>query len=203
MTDEELILYYVNLLIVQYYDKPKARAEIAAWVTEAVADQIVYQVQNGFDLDTAIGQQLTILGKYVNAPRIVNGLNLDKSFMALPAYDDADKDTYSGLYLYSDHPILTSFQQYIDTGNWYQLTDDELRQLIHFRIRVNISDHSLADIDSILEEFFGTDCLLTDGMDMSLTYAFTPDLVSKLPKIVTYLNLLPRPAGVIINVTGV
>jgi hypothetical protein len=203
MTTEELIAYYQNLLIVQFYDKPKAKAEVGVWTAQAIADQIIYTVLNAFDLDTAVGEQLTILGKYVGAPRIVNGLDLSKEFMALPEYADPDKDTYQGLYEYVDYPIENLLQQYIDTGSRYQLTDDELRQLIYFKIRVNKWDGTLADADDILNEIFEGDCLLTDGMDMTITYAFTPSMVSKLPAIVTYLNLLPKPTGVEIIVTGV
>lgn len=69
MTNEELIDYYANLLIIQYYDKAKARAMIETVVTPVIMDQIPLDVQDAFDLDTAEGVQLDVLGKYVGVTR--------------------------------------------------------------------------------------------------------------------------------------
>lgn len=205
MTNDELIEYYKNLLIIQYYDKPKARAEIGLLVSQTIASQIVSQVLNGFDIETVIGAQLDIIAAYVGVNRIVNGLNLDKSFFGMPDYNDPDVNDYPGFQSYTDidTDIINYFEKYADIGNRYSLSDYELRQLIKFKIRVNKTDCSLYDIDNIIYDFFGADCLVTDNGAMSLTYAFTPGLTYNLPKIVVYTNILPRPAGVTINVTGI
>lgn len=69
MTTQELIDYYASLLIVQYLSKPKAYATVQAQVTPIIMDQLPLQVQAAFDIDTAVGQQLDILGKYVGVVR--------------------------------------------------------------------------------------------------------------------------------------
>ena len=60
--------YYSNLLIMQYHDKPKAKATIEATVG-LLPDDLIMEVINGFDIETAVGKQLDILGEYVGVDR--------------------------------------------------------------------------------------------------------------------------------------
>lgn len=66
--------YYSNLLILEYHDKPKAKATIEATVS-LMPDDLIQEVINGFDLNTAVGKQLDILGEYIGLSRdyIKNG----------------------------------------------------------------------------------------------------------------------------------
>ena len=79
MNTTDLILYYVDLLIMQYNSLPKARGMVSAFVTEAVADQISIQVGQAFDLNTAVGVQLDMIGAFRGARRAVPGLKDRKS----------------------------------------------------------------------------------------------------------------------------
>lgn len=63
--------YYANLLIIQYRNLPNARGTIESLVGESYADGISLDVLNAFDLETAVGQQLDILGKYIGLNRQV------------------------------------------------------------------------------------------------------------------------------------
>lgn len=72
MTTAEIIDYYKALLIMQYADKPKAKATVDVYVTEVVQNQFPLQVQDAFNLDTAIGVQLDTLGKYIGVKRSAN-----------------------------------------------------------------------------------------------------------------------------------
>lgn len=69
MTTLELIAYYVDLIILQYKEKPKARGTVDFLVSMPIANQIYTATQNAFDLETAVGVQLDTLGKYVGASR--------------------------------------------------------------------------------------------------------------------------------------
>lgn len=60
--------YYSNLLILQYHNKPKAKATIEATVG-LLPDDLILEVINGFDIETAVGKQLDILGIYVGVDR--------------------------------------------------------------------------------------------------------------------------------------
>lgn len=69
MTTDAIVQYYQDLLILQYRGKTKARATIDALVRMVVADQLPRSMQNAFDLETAEGVQLDVIGKIVGATR--------------------------------------------------------------------------------------------------------------------------------------
>lgn len=69
MTAAELIAYYASLLIFQYTTQPNAVATVQAVVTPVIMDKVLLDVQNAFDIDTAIGVQLDVIGKYVGVSR--------------------------------------------------------------------------------------------------------------------------------------
>ena len=57
---EEIVKYYQNLLIIQYHNKPRAKAVIGALADElADAWELLMEVQNCFNIDVAIGKQLS------------------------------------------------------------------------------------------------------------------------------------------------
>ncbi len=69
MTTDELAAYYANLLIFQYIGKPKAYATINAQVRPIFMDQLPIAVQEAFNVNTAEGVQLDVIGKYVGVAR--------------------------------------------------------------------------------------------------------------------------------------
>lgn len=73
MTTQQLIEYYSNLLILQYHDKTKAVATIEAQVAPVIMDQLPTTVENAFNLLTAYGAQLDVLGTYVGVTRTGSG----------------------------------------------------------------------------------------------------------------------------------
>lgn len=75
MTDEELKEYYADLLIIQYQNKPKAYDTIKALVDGVIMNQLPLEVQAAFDLDTAVGAQLDIIGKYAGVSRYAYDFN--------------------------------------------------------------------------------------------------------------------------------
>lgn len=200
-TTDDLIEYYAELLIAQYNNKPKAIATVQALVSEIVADQIIQQVEDGFDIDTALGAQLTTLGIYVGAPRNIFGLSLTKTFFAMPSYSDPSPLSYKGFAFYSD-PVepFWYFAFYADADNLiYILSDSDLRTLIKYLADVNSSDHGLGAIDEILFKYFGNYVTLNDNLDMTITYLDDPSDPSNFYKIVKAIGALPSPAGVQVN----
>lgn len=71
MSSEEFKEYYANLLILQYKNKPKARAVIQALAEQIFGSGSALDMVNGFDLETAVGKQLDIIGKYIGLKRQV------------------------------------------------------------------------------------------------------------------------------------
>lgn len=66
---ESVIEFYQNLLIIQYNQKEKARAEVALHVKNMMADGLISKVQDGYDIETAVGIQLDVIGKYIGKDR--------------------------------------------------------------------------------------------------------------------------------------
>lgn len=60
--------YYSNLLILEYRNKPKAKATIES-VVGLLPDDMILSIINGFNIETAVGKQLDILGKYIGISR--------------------------------------------------------------------------------------------------------------------------------------
>ncbi len=83
MTFTEIVLSYVNLLIIQYNDKPKARATIDLIISRVFGEgnllldnQIYGAVIEALNIKTAIGNQLTLLAKEEGVSRYYNGMPL-------------------------------------------------------------------------------------------------------------------------------
>lgn len=71
MTTDEIVSQYVDLLILQYRNKAKARATVDTFIRPAIVDQLPLALQDAFNIDTAVGKQLDILGKYIGVERRV------------------------------------------------------------------------------------------------------------------------------------
>jgi hypothetical protein len=69
VTTSELKKYYADLLVIQYINKPKARATIESLVGKAIIDLLPIDAVNAYNIETAIGKQLDILGKYIGQSR--------------------------------------------------------------------------------------------------------------------------------------
>ena len=80
--------YYKDLLIIQYNDKTKARDTIGLLVGNEMIYDLAVAVRDGFDIDTAIGAQLDILGKYIGSDRIVTGTEFTRDYFGYAAYND-------------------------------------------------------------------------------------------------------------------
>ena len=68
MADFDYGKYLASLLIIQYNQKPKAAATIEA-LAKMFPDELILQVRDAFDLDTATGKALDTLAKYVGVTR--------------------------------------------------------------------------------------------------------------------------------------
>lgn len=70
-TSQEFQKYYADLLILQYKTQPKARATIKALVKEIYGSGSLLDLVNGYGIDTAVGKQLDVIGKYIGLNRQV------------------------------------------------------------------------------------------------------------------------------------
>jgi len=203
MTNAELVQYYVDLLIIQYRGQEKAPQHMAAFLENLTIYELIREVENGYNIDenlgpVAVGVQLDVIAKYVGANRIVTGIDFSRTY-----FGSADYGTYPSILEVSGSPdygeinppdaqILTYNS---DQESLYSLTDSELLIIIKLKIAQNNSNHSTAEVDLILEEFFAGSVIFTDNENMTGSYIFGED-VRRLVGIAQTENAIPKPAGV-------
>lgn len=140
--------YYADLLIIQYRQKPKARATIKLGADLYLADGLVFQMQNILDIDTAIGAQLDLIGKILGVNRNIPGFTIDKEYFsfeknplyiatvadltALANYDTTNVQDGDCIKVENDsnHDNKTTFYEWVITGgegSWtYKNSNNEI-----------------------------------------------------------------------------
>lgn len=205
MTPAELVNYYVELLIVQFILLPKAAATVGAFVSQLVASGIISQVRDAFNLDTAVGAQLDMLGTYRGVRRQIYGLDVIKTYWSMVPTTEPTPGDFLGLALTADAPDIGWYWLRASDLNApsYVMNDGEYRQVLKFMAAVQSSEYTLETLDEILVTFFGTYVTLTDNGDMSITYTHDGTDPNLIFKFVHELGLLPKPAGVSVSVVEV
>ena len=189
---------YVNLLIKQYWEKPKANAEIAfkAGVWRKTFEWID-SFSDEFDLDNATGDRLDIIGRIVGIKRIVPfvvqkiAFGFDENVNAR-GFDDKFSP------LADRAPFQDKFERAYTS---LQLDDTAYRFFIRARIAKNVGGPYLADdqglaIQEVVSALFDGLAYAIDKKDMTLNlYVSTQFNLDQLRAIIR-LDLLPKPQGV-------
>jgi hypothetical protein len=192
-----LIDYYTNLLIIQYHNKPKARATIEAMITEGMIYDLAILVRDGFNLETAVGAQLDIIGKYVGVNRVVTGTAFTRSYYGYAEYGDVTPFAFNPMIVYGAAIPDVQFRNYKESSqSLYALTDEEMRAMIKLAIVRNNSNASVRDIDNLLYALFGSDVYFLDRQNMTIVSYMLGDKYSRVFQIAKSSGLLPNPAGV-------
>lgn len=201
MTPSELVIYYVNLLTTEYYGLPAASGSVAAVVTQAVADMIIFQVRAGFALATAVGQQLDLLGDLVGLSRNVPGFVAGVPEFAMPRYSNVSAGTLVGFARYAGPAPTGHWARYTDIPTSFTMSDALFRQFIQIMVAIRASDYSMQALDAIFFQFFGNYVKIVDNANMTMEYQHALADPGLLFAILDYLNLLPHGAGVAYTVT--
>jgi hypothetical protein len=173
----------------QYRDKPKAVAWYAiarelGGSIEAAAEA----VRKSYDIDTAVGEQLSVIGRIVVAPRsFVGSMPMNPGL-----FDLTDGDEFG-----DDEAMFSALT--IDQDG--QLSDDLYRLVIKAKIVKNNGD---ASIENILD---GMNFLLpkadvlrvTDGEDMSFSIEFYGQITNLERFALLNAGLVPKPQAVRFN----
>jgi hypothetical protein len=197
---ENIINYYVNLLIIQYNNKEKARKTIELNIRTLINDNIVCEVQDAFNLETAAGEQLDIIGNYVGVDRFYSSISeLVGEFFGMTSYSTLGSDTTVGMTDFTGYATdVGGFATYEDLGAGQKLDDDDYRFIIKLRIVQNNINHSHKSIDDGLFQFFGSDLVMSANDNMTMVYFITGSAVD-LGIIAFSKGVLPRPMAVRIN----
>lgn len=198
---QQLIEYYVNLLIIQYHNKPKARAEIGLIADQMVANNIFLDIQNAYDIETSVGKQLDVIGKYVGVDRYYSEIVLENYF-SLITYDETislpsspPRWGFSDYTTYDDYAYngTLDYDEIITTEN--ALFDPDFRTLIKLKILINYSNFSHKSIDDNMYAFFGTSVRPESNGGMHMIY-FIDSLITPILQAILAKQLLPVPMGV-------
>ena len=180
---------YLNLITSEHADKPLYLQAVAALVN-GFRDQINLDAGTMlmFDVDTAQGDQLDIIGLWVGFPRQINIL-IDAYF----SFDDPmlgfDMAPWKGRY---DSPY-----------GYTTLDDASYRLMIKAKIGANMWDGTRATMLTILNQIFagtGLTPAIIDHQDMSMqVLLFGPFIPVILNALLTGGYIALKPAGVRIN----
>lgn len=200
--NQELINYYVNLLILQYRSKTKANEHIMALIESSMIYDLAREVENGYNIEDSEGIQLDVLAKYVGASRVVT-IQEDITGVRWGFVDYLENEPYIdvvGVVDYSQDPLPDADMITYDSGvnSNYILTDTELRFVIALKIIQNNSNHSPKSIDDLLFTAFGDKIQMQDNLNMTVEY-FVDRTVFPLLEI--SLTLLPKPMAVGLLIT--
>ena len=188
---------YKARLIKQYFYKEKAGAEIELQAgTWEKAYNLLLEFPDQFDVDSAFGNQLDIIGRIVGVNRIVPfvidkirfGFDGDSSARGMA--DAFDSSVESAIFFEAlEQPYANQ-----------ELDDEDFRLFIKAKISSNassaymVSDERLG-INKVLQSFL-SGAYAIDNLDMTLLL-FVPDNIDdERIRLIEGLNLLPKPQGV-------
>ncbi len=208
-TVETLQAYYAALPIVQYKSDPKFAGTLGLLLAGSdgahgvLANAVYTQVRDGFDLKTAVGQQLDFLGELIGPPRYFEGLVVSDIFTAIPSYGDPNPGSYAGLSAYGLSQPPSWYTMSYDDFTDSTLADGDYRRVLQFLASVQSCDYAYATLDAILFKWFGNNVNLIVTGPMAITYQHLTSDPDGLFNIIAQMNLLPAPAGVAVTVQQV
>lgn len=199
---EELLKYYPNLLEIQYHSGKKSRATIETMVKLLWANQLLKQIRDGFDVETAVGVQLDIIGIWVGVDRYLYQKPYDNHpWISLIEISGAITTTWQGGYSTpSTFDILGGFltPDLVQGGKTSKLSDGDFRLLIKLKIIKNSISHTCKNIDDAIYGLFGTDVVTRwDIPNHILYYEHTKEYGANamILKLAGKKNILPCPTG--------
>lgn len=193
---QNLANYYVNLLIIQYHNKPKARATIEFLTKLVFANMILLQIRDGFDWRTAVGPQLETVGKWVGVDKFYNGqLLFLRPWFSLIDWDSTPDNLQGGFSTFENFDTLEGgiidYSTIKPTQN--QLSDESFSIMIGLKIIKNSINHTAKNIDDAIWDYFDGK-VYTVWQGKTLTYYYQPELREVL-QVALAKNVLPVPTG--------
>ena len=193
----ELSNYYVERLIYQYSDQTNAQRLTALMVKQALADDIFTAIELAYNIDTAVGTQLDVIGKYVGVPRNINPVSPSPYFFGFMNY--AGGGNTNGFRNYAQNTNIQGIWETYATSvaPKTDLSDIQYRLVIQLQIILNYCDNTLASIENYLNLLLPGFVTLTDNQNMTITYTVSSDVPIGSALLTEFL---PSPMGVGVNV---
>jgi len=189
---------YTALLIKQYWEKPKAFAEIE--LNASTWDKVrafLASLDDAFDLDLAVGPQLDVLGRIVGIPREVPDV-IAKTYFGFDINPDSlgFADRFDVLRI--GGPF---FDRFSSPYTSLQLNDNDYRFFIRAKVALNwasgyVSSLDRISIQDVILAAFNGRAYVVDNLNMTLTLYVSPVVSLERLRLIRRLNLLPKPQGV-------
>lgn len=192
-TVDELKEYYALRLIMQYRGQANAVNTIKALVQEAWLDGLIQDEASCFDIETASGAQLDVIGRIVGVPRNIYGLDLVHEFWEVHSYTD-DPDGVD-LQRYADSTDGPEIMLRYNSNATYALSEFEMRTLIKMKIKANTILRSTKGIVDAMFDVFGSSVSVVDNADMTLEFNVQAPYHNTFV-VAEYIDIIPRPMGV-------
>lgn len=151
---------YLALITSEHRGKPNFEATVSAVVSPlADVQSVMAAMPAAFDLDTAVGVQLDVVGEWVGVSRNISIPLVPVWFSWGTAGLGWGEGIWKG--------------PYDPTSGVAALDDDTYRDLIRFKIRANTWDGLIGSAQSAIETFYGGVSgslpFVEDGQDMTMT----------------------------------
>lgn len=202
---ETLKKYFSDLLILQYKNKPRAKATIEALVQTAFSDTtgkiFPIEVQNSYNLDTADGEQLDILGKYLGRDRVL-AFAVDNVFKY--ATYDLSSNPDTGYNDYQEEVTSYPYAEYRYAQYSYETIGDEnYRKILKMLAFLRGKALTLENIDKILKDVFKGNIYVVEKpkeLEYHVAQGFFPLLTDQDRLDTAFKKYFPKPMGCSITV---
>lgn len=189
---------YTLLLIKQYWEQPRAKAEVQLRLQgySKIAD-LIRAFETEYDLDTARGKQLDVLGKIAGVPRLVPAV-IQRILFGFDINPNSRGFADRFNPLREGAPFLRRFESPFTSQ---ELDDNQYRRLIRAKVALNvcsayISSDERISVQDVINQAFGGRAYVIDNQDMSLTLYVSPSVSQDELRLIRRLGLLPKPQGV-------
>jgi len=189
---------YTSLITSEHNQRPKFKAMVGAVAGAwgSVSD-FTQTIPAKFDLDTAEGAQLDVIGQWVGQTRLIPNVLLVQyfNFVGNPAalnFGEEGNASIGGRFYGEGEPVDASTI----------LADPEYRTIIRARIVRNTAKGLTWDFIRSLQFIFNAPAIIDDPADMTVGIFIGRYLSLTELAIITGLDILPRPAGVRIRTRG-
>lgn len=154
---ETLADYYAGLLAYQYRGLPRARKTIRLFAKQLMADLLFHKILDAFNLETASGEALDIIAKYVGVVR-ASGVAEDKPFfrfidMATETAPYTDEHGFRDMRDASVNSDGIFYASGLTDAGRTLLSDTAFRQVIKMKIALNHFNGSFGGISDFIERF--------------------------------------------------
>ena len=195
----EILKYYLGLIIKQYADKAAPVAEMTLKVNELLSvKETVDHIARDIELGVASGHTLNLIGKLVGLPRIVKAV-IPKSFFGFKnnvnskGFSSKKDQSYIGGPLANKGALLYADDELTDPDYTTFLTAQIIKNNVD---GFNVSQPDGFGLQDAISFLFGSDAILIDNFNMTLTLLLPKSIDTAKLKVISSLDLLPKPSGV-------